>query len=396
MAVADALLTAPEGGPLPREEEVLLREAVAGIAAGFGHEYFARISAAHENATELWDALAAGGYTGANIPEQWGGGGLGMSGLAAVTEEVAAAGCPLIMLIISPAIAGSVLARHASEEQKERWLRPIGECTGKIAFAITEPDAGSNSHRISTTARPDGDGWRLTGAKTFISGIDETSAMLVVARTGFDEERGRARLSLFVVDCEAPGVERHEIPMTFEMPDKQFTVFFDDVFVDADRLIGHEGTGLRAVFDGLNPERMIIAATSAGIGRYAIRKAVEYACERRVWDVPIGAHQGLAHPLAEAKIQLDLARLAIQRAAALYDAGLDAGEASNMAKFAAAEASIRCVDVAIEVHGGSGFSREVGLGDMLGLARLFKTVPISREMILNHIAEHSLGLPKSY
>jgi alkylation response protein AidB-like acyl-CoA dehydrogenase len=321
---------------------------------------------------------------------------MGLQALAAVTEEVAAAGCPLIMLIISPAIVGSVLARHATPEQKERWLRPIGECTAKIAFAIIEPDAGSNSHRIATTARRHGDRYVLNGSKTFISGLDETGAILVVARTGADERSGRGRLSLFVVDADAPGIEKHEIPMTFEMPDKQFTLFFDDVEVITDRLIGEEGRGLRAVFDGLNPERVIIAATSAGIGRYAIAKAVQYARERKVWSVPIGAHQGISHPLAEAKIQLELARLAIQRAAALYDAGLDAGEAANMAKLAAADASIKCMDVAIEVHGGSGFSREVGLGDLLGMARLFKTVPISREMILNHIAEHSLGLPKSY
>ena len=391
-----AALDTTTGAVLAPEEEALLREAVAGIAGGFGHDYFARINAAHENATGLWDALAAGGYVGANIPEQYGGGGLGLSALAAVAEEVAAAGCPLIMLIISPAIVGSVLARHATPSQAERWLRPIGECTGKIAFAITEPDAGSNSHRISTVARKHGDGYRLTGSKTFISGIDEAQAMLVVARTGVDEATGRGRLSLFVVDTDAPGIEAHEIPMTFEAPDKQFTIFFDDVEVGPDRLIGDEGRGLRAVFDGLNPERVIIAATCTGMARYAIAKAVEYARDRKVWDVPIGQHQGISHPLAEAKIQLELARLAIRNAAALYDAGADAGEASNIAKFAAAEAGIRCLDQAIEVHGGSGFSREVGLGDLLGLARLFKTVPITREMILNYVAEHSLGLPKSY
>jgi alkylation response protein AidB-like acyl-CoA dehydrogenase len=388
MAAIDALCTS--------DEESQIREAVAGIAGEFGHDYFARINATHENATELWDALAAGGYVGANIPEQYGGGGLGLRALAAVAEEVAAAGCPLIMLIISPAIAGSVLARHGTSEQKDRWLRPIGECTAKVGFAVTEPDAGSNTHRLATTARREGDRFILSGSKTFISGLDETAAMLVVARTGTDEARGRGRLSLFIVDVDAPGVSKNEIPMTFEAPDKQFTVFFDDVEVAPERLIGEEGNGLRAVFDGLNPERVIIAATSAGIGRYAIRRAVEYARERRVWGVPIGAHQGLSHPLAEAHVQLELARLAIERASSLYDAGLDAGAASNIAKLAAADASIRCMDQAIEVHGGSGFAREVGLGDLLGLTRLFKTVPITREMILNHIAEHELGLPKSY
>jgi alkylation response protein AidB-like acyl-CoA dehydrogenase len=381
---------------LDADEETLLRQSVSGIAAGFGHEYFSRASAAGENATELWDALAQGGFVGANIPEEYGGGGLGLRALAAVSEEVAAAGCPLIMLIISPAIAGSVLTRHATPEQKERWLAPIGAGTGKIAFAITEPDAGSNSHRIATVARRDGDRYILSGSKTFISGVDEAQAILVVARTSTDEATGRARLSLFVVDADAPGIERHHIPMALETPDKQFTLFFDDVEVSADRLIGEEGRGLRAVFDGLNPERVIIASICTGIGRYAMDKAVKYANERSVWGVPIARHQGISHPLAEAKIQLEAARLMIQRAADLYDRGVDAGEASNMAKFLAADAGIRCVDQEIEVHGGSGFSTEVGLGDMLTLARLFKTVPITREMILNHVAEHSLGLPKSY
>jgi alkylation response protein AidB-like acyl-CoA dehydrogenase len=377
------------------DEEALLRESVAGIAGRFGHAYFARMSAAGENASELWDALAKGGFVGANIPEQYGGGGLGLSALAAVSEEAAAAGCPLIMLIISPAIAGSVLARHADEEQKHRWLAPIGTGTGKVAFAITEPGAGSNSHRIATTARKDGDRYVLNGSKTFISGLDEAERMLVVARTSTSDQ-GRARLSLFVVDRDAPGVEYHPIPMSLEMPDTQFSLFLDDVVIGEDRLIGVAGGGLRAVFDGLNPERVIIASICTGIGRYAIDKAVEYARERRVWGVPIGQHQGLAHPLAEAKIALEAARLMVRRAAALYDAGADAAEASNMAKFLAAEAGIRCADVAIEVHGGSGFSREIGLGDMHALARLFKTVPITREMILNYVAEHSLGLPKSY
>ena len=394
--MANATLLSTPQTALGADEETLLRESVAGIAACFGHEYFARLNESDENATELWDALAAGGYASANIPEEYGGGGLGLRALAAVTEEVAAAGCPLIMLIISPAIVGSVLARHADPEQKERWLRPIGEGTGKIAFAITEPGAGSNTHKTATVARRDGDRYILNGSKTFISGVDEAGAMLVVAKTGTDERSGRGRLSLFVVDAEAPGIERQRIPMTIEAPDKQFTIFFDDVEVEAGRLIGEEGRGLHAVFDGLNPERVVIAATSTGIGRYAVRKGVEYALERDVWGVPIGAHQGIAHPLAEAKIDLELARLAIERAATLYDAGADAGAASNMAKFAAADAAIDCLDKAIEIHGGSGFSREVGLGDMLGLARLFKTVPISREMVLNHVAEHTLGLPKSY
>jgi alkylation response protein AidB-like acyl-CoA dehydrogenase len=381
---------------LSQADEAQIRTVVADIAGGFGHEYFARASATGQKATELWHALAEGGFVGANVPEEYGGGGMGLTALSIIAEESAAAGCPLIMLIISPAIVGSILARHGSPAQKDRWLREIGAGSGKIAFAITEPDAGSNSHRIATAARRDGDRYLLSGSKVFISGIDEAEAVLVVARTGTDELTGRALLSLFLVDTDSAGLTWQRIPMTLQTPDAQFAVFFDDVEVGADRLVGQEGRGLRAAFDGLNPERVIIASICAGIGRYAMAKAVKYAGERSVWGTPIGRHQGIAHPLAEAKMHLEAARLMIRQAASLYDSGGDAGEAANMAKFLAAEAGISCVDQAIEVHGGSGFSADIGLGDMLTLARLFKTVPISREMILNFVAEHSLGLPKSY
>jgi alkylation response protein AidB-like acyl-CoA dehydrogenase len=298
-------------------------------------------------------------------------------------------------LMISPGIVGSLLTRHATHEQKQQWLQPMAAGTCKIAFAITEPDAGSNSHRIATTARRDGDKYYITGQKTFITAIDQAHAVLVVARTGTDDG-GRGRLSLLMVDRDAPGIEMHRIPITFEITDKSFNVFFDNVEVSPDRIVGGEGNGLLAAFDGMNPERVIIASICNGIARYAMDKAVAYACERQVWKVPIGAHQGVAHPLAEAKIALEAARLMTRRATAAYDAGADAGEASNMAKFLAAEAATRCVDQAIEVHGGSGFTREVALANMYEFVRLFKTVPITRAMILNYIAQHSLGLPKSY
>ncbi|MVU77592.1 acyl-CoA dehydrogenase [Nocardia sp. ET3-3] len=372
-----------------------LRASVHGIVAKFGNEYYTRCSETLQPPTELWDALAAGGFVGVNLPEEYGGGGMGLSAISIVAEEAAAAGCPQIMLMISPGIVGSLLARHASTAQKRRWLAPMAAGTGKIAFAITEPDAGSNSHHLTTTARRDGDTYYITGQKTFITGADQVDALLVVTRTGTNSAGG-AQLSLFIVDRDAPGIDMHRIPMSFEITEKSFTVYFDNVPVSADRLVGGEGNGLRVAFDGMNPERVIIAAICNGIARYAMDKAVAYARERKVWDVPIGAHQGIAHPLAEAKIALEAARLMTQRAAADYDAGTDPGETGNMAKFLAADAAIRCVDQAIEVHGGSGFTRAVALSNMYEFVRLFKTVPITREMILNRVAHHTLGLPKSY
>ena len=272
----------------------------------------------------------------------------------------------------------------------------IGTGTSKFAFAITEPDAGSNSHKISTVARRDNGKYILSGQKYYISGVEDAEAILVVARTSRNEPSGKGLLSLFLVDVDSPGLTRDHIPTAISAPEKQWTLFFDDVEVGADRLIGAENEGLKAVFDGLNPERIMGAVMCTGIARYAMDKATKYARERAVWGVPIGAHQGLAHPLAEAKIELELARLMSQKAAGLYDLGAPAGEPSNMAKYAAAEAGIRCLDQAIQVHGGNGVALEYGLTDYWWMVRLLRTAPVSREMVLNHIAEHSLGLPKSY
>ncbi|MBN9097878.1 MULTISPECIES: acyl-CoA dehydrogenase family protein [unclassified Pseudonocardia] len=377
-------------------EQSMIRETVAKIAGGFGHDYFVDITRRGEPALELWKALADAGFVAVNIPEEYGGGGQGITELAIVCEELAAAGCPMLVLIVSSGIAAPVIAQHGSAEQRQRWLPAMASGAKKMAFSITEPDAGLNTHKITTSAVRDGEDWRIRGTKYYASGIDEADQVLLVARTGVDEATSRSRLSLFVVDTDAPGLTRTVIPMELKVAEKQFFLHFDDVVVTPDRMIGAEGEGLRHVFTGLNPERITVAAVSAGIGRYALAKASRYANDRQVWDVPIGAHQGLAHPLAEAKIALELARLMTQKAGWLFDSGRDAGAASNMAKFAAADAGLRCLDAAIQIHGGNGMATEYGLADMWGMARLLRTAPVSREMILNYVSEHALGLPRSY
>jgi alkylation response protein AidB-like acyl-CoA dehydrogenase len=381
---------------VPTEEERQIRAAVRGICNDFPDDYSRTKHAAGEPPTELWDALAEKGYLGINLPEEWGGGGLGIAGLAAVGEEIYSAGKSLILIIVSPAIVGNILARHGSDAQNERWLRGIAAGTTKVAFAITEPDAGTNSHNLATSLDRRGDRFVLNGQKTYISGVEHAAAVLVVARSRLPD--GSLGLpSLAIVDVDAPGFTRDPIPMPYLGPDRQWTLFFDGVELEEERLIGGEGGGLGPVFDGLNPERIMGAAIGCGTGLRALAKASAYANERRVWSAPIGTHQGIAHPLAEAKVELELARLMTQKAAALYDAGAPgAGEASNMAKYAAAEAAIHCVDRAIQTHGGNGFALEYGLSDMWWGARLIRTAPVSREMILNYVAEHSLGLPKSY
>ena len=222
-----------------------------------------------------------------------------------------------------------------------------------------------------------------------------TCSRLAAARTGGAED-GRGRLSLFIVDGDAAGLEKTLIPMQIPGADRQYTLFFDEVRLSADRLLGNEGQGLSQIFVGLNPERILGAALGNGAALYAIDAAAGYAKERVVWGKPIATHQGIAHPMAQAKIEVELARLMTMKAAWLFDQGKDAGEAANMAKYAAAEAALSAVDNAIQVHGGNGMSEEYGIAALWGLARTMRIAPVSREMILNFVAQHSLGLPKSY
>ena len=379
------------------EERQALRKAVFDFGSKYGAEYFTAKARAGEKTTELWSEAGKLGYLGVAVPEEFGGGGGGIGDLAAVCEELAAAGSPLLMMVVSPAICATIIARFGTVEQKQRWLPGFADGTTKMAFAITEPDAGSNSHKLSTAIRREGDEWVLNGRKTYISGVDEADAVLVVARH-VDATGQRLLPSLMIVPTAAAGFEWQPIEMDIVSPEKQFTLFFDDVRLPADSLVGAPDAGIGQLFAGLNPERIMAASFSTGLARNAMVRATEYVKTRKVWGVPIGAHQGLAHPLAQCAVQIELARLMTQKAAALYDAGDDkgAGEAANMAKYSAAEAATATVDQAIQSHGGNGLATEYGLGALLGASRLGRIAPVSREMILNYVSQHTLGLPKSY
>ena len=379
------------------EERQELRRQVAKLASTYGREYFTEKARSGEKTTDLWLAIGKAGYLGINIPEEYGGGGGGIGDVAAVCEELAAQGCPLLMMVVSPAICGTVISRFGTEEQKRRWLPGICDGTSTMAFAITEPDAGTNSHNITTTARRDGDEWLLKGQKIFISGVDEADNVLVVSRTE-DAKTGKLKPCLFVVPTDAKGFSYTPIAMEIVSPEQQFQVFIDDVRLPADALVGDEDAGLIQLFAGLNPERIMAASFSTGLARHALDRAVEYVKGREVFGAPIGSHQGLAHPLAQTKIEIELARLMTQKAAALYEAGDDmgAGEAANMAKYAAAEVACTAADVAVQAHGGNGITQEYGVAGLLVAARAGRIAPVSREMILNFVGMHSLGLPKSY
>ncbi|MCE0764709.1 acyl-CoA/acyl-ACP dehydrogenase [Pseudonocardia kujensis] len=368
-----------------------LRAAVGAVAAPYGGAYYVEHARTGTECTELWHALGDAGFAGVNVPEEYGGGGGGLVELALVCEEIAARGAPILLLLVTHAISAEVIAEYGSEEQRKEWLPGLASGRQKVVFAITEPEAGSNTHKLSTRARRVGDEWVVTGEKYYISGVDEAEALLLVARTG-DE----GRLSLFLVPTDAPGLQKTVLPVDVMLPEKQFTLHFDEVRLPASALVGEEGQGFRQVFHGLNPERITGAALCVGIARYALDRAARYAQDRQVWDRPIGAHQGVSHPLAKAKIETELAALMTRKAAWLHANGLPAGEASNMAKYAAAEAALAALDAAMQTHGGNGVAQEFGLLPYWGLARLLRIAPVNREMILNFVAQHSLGLPRSY
>jgi alkylation response protein AidB-like acyl-CoA dehydrogenase len=382
---------------IENEERQALRKAVAALVSNYGPDYYLEKARAHQHTDELWNEAGKLGFLGVNLPEQYGGGGAGMYELSLVMEEMSAAGCGLLMMVVSPAINGTIISKFGTDEQRQRWLPGIADGSITMAFAITEPDAGSNSHRITTTARRDGSDWILSGQKVFISGVDQAQAVLVVGRTE-EAKTGKLKPALFVVPTDAPGFTYTPIEMELISPERQFQVFIDDVRLPSDALVGSEDAAIAQLFAGLNPERIMGAASAVGMGRFALNKATDYVKTRKVWGTPIGAHQGLSHPLAQNYVEIELAKLMMQKAATLYDSGDDMGaaEAANMAKYAAGEASARAVDQAVQSLGGNGLTKEYGIAAALTASRLSRIAPVSREMVLNFIAQTSLGLPRSY
>jgi alkylation response protein AidB-like acyl-CoA dehydrogenase len=378
-------------------EQSDLRDAVSALGRRYGHDYFIAKAKAGEHTTELWAEAGKLGYLGVSIPTDYGGGGGGITDLTIVCEELSATGSPLLLLVVSPAIVATILAKHGTEAQRTEFLPRLADGSLLIAFAITEPEAGSNFHRLGTVAQRDGDEWVLNGRKCFISGVDHADYVMVVARTA-DAATGKLVPALFLVPTDAAGLTKSKLDMEIVSPEKQWLLYLDDVRLPADALVGDGDAGLPALFAGLNPERITVAAMSAGTGRYALERASRYTATRQVWGRPIGTHQGVAHPLAHAAIQVELARLMVYKAATLYDQGrdLEAGVAANMAKYATADAAALAVDTAIQAHGGNGMTTEYGVATLLGAVRAGRIAPVSREMILNFVSQHVLGQEKSY
>jgi alkylation response protein AidB-like acyl-CoA dehydrogenase len=354
---------------------------------------------------ELWEAIADAGFLGCLIPEEYGGTDMGLLPLTIGVEEMSVHGYGNGMLILT-AMDSSCILRNGTEEMKQRFLPKIASGEMKMCFALTEPNAGSNTFRLETVARKDGDSYKINGQKTFITGVDVADYMLLVTRSmtiAECEEAGLPKaygLSLFLVDTKSPGITKKAIPTRGIEGMIQWDIFFDDLVVPAENLVGEEHAGVMALFNSLNPERILAAAMGCGIAEHLINKSIAYATERKVFKGrPIGSYQSIQHPLAELKIELEATRLLTYKSAWAYDADEPPGQIgmwANMAKFKAAELAIGAADRAIQTHGGYGFSEEYEVIHYWEGTRLLRTAPVSKEMILNYVAEHSLGMPRSY
>lgn len=389
------------------DEQQLVRTSVRTMLQKYvpRRDEFRRMNAERKFPQELWDDFANIGLLGCLVPEEYGGTNAGLLPLTIAFEELTAQGFfPGLMLVTS--MDAACIVRNGTEELKRRFLPEIVAGRTKLCFAVTEPNAGTNTFRVETHAKRDGDSYRINGQKTFITGVEQADYMLLVARTTTVQElqaEGKSKsqgISLFLVDTKSPGLQKTLLPTPSNDGAGQWQLFFDDVIVPAGNIVGTEGNGALAMFNSLNPERILAAAICSGMAQQCLEKSVAYAKERVVFkDTPIGAYQSIAHPLAEVKIWHEAVKLMMYRAAWSFDQGLDpleVGTQANMAKFLGADLALKAVDAALETHGGNGFSEDFGLIHLWFGARLFKTAPVSREMILNYVSEWSLGLPRSY
>lgn len=375
-----------------------IQEAARGVTKQYPRSYILQCIKEDRFPDELWQALGKFGLLGLSIPEEYGGSGGGVLEITALNEALALAGVPTLFLVVT-GLGRVPIVRNGTKEQIARYVTPT--CTGekKLCFAITEPNAGTNSFAMTTLATRNADGgWTLNGQKVFISGARDADTMLVVARTTkAGEVKHRTEgMSLFVLDVKAPGVKLQQLNIQVETAERQYMVFFDNVQLPADAVIGEPGKGAKLMFEGLNSERLLAAGAALGLGDYALSKAVAYANDRKPFGRPIGSYQALQHRLALAKAEIEAARLMTYDAADRFDNGEDAGAHANMAKLLASRAAVAAIDATLQTHGGYGFDRDYDVVTLWPMIRLLEIAPINNEMLMNYIGEHVLGLPKSY
>jgi len=381
-------------------EHSAIREAIRAICARFPDEYWAEADATHAFPWAFYDAMAAGGWIGIAIPAEFGGGGAGITEASIILEEVAASGaCMNGASAIHLSIFGmQPVVKHGGAELKRRYLPRVASGELHVAFGVTEPDAGLDTTAISTRAVRDGDGYRITGRKVWTSKALESDHVLLLTRTTPAEECARRAdgLTLFVASLKDPAVAIRPIPKVGRNAVASCEVTYDGLYVNTADRVGDEGKGFGYLLDGLNAERVLIAAEALGVGKAALRRAADYAKSRIVFGRPIGANQGISFPLADAHARLSAAELAIRQAAWRIDNNLPCGEHANLAKFLAADAGYAAADAAVQTHGGFGYATEYHVERYWREARLMRIAPIPQEMVLNYLAEHALGLPRSY
>ncbi|WP_329045032.1 acyl-CoA/acyl-ACP dehydrogenase [Amycolatopsis sp. NBC_01488] len=382
------------------EDQATIRAAVADLAGKFDDDYWLAKDEAHEFPAEFYDAFAQGGWLGITTPEEYGGHGFGITEAALLLEEVSASGggmnaassMHLSIFGMHPVI------KHGSEELKRRTLPRIVTGDLHVCFGVTEPGAGLDTTRITTFARRDGDHYVVNGRKVWISKAMESEKVLLLTRTTKleDVEKKTDGLTLFLTDLDRAHVDIRPIRKMGRNAVTSNELFIDDLRVPVEDRVGEEGEGFKYLLDGLNPERMLVAAEALGLGRVALKRAVRYGNEREVFGRPIGMNQGLQFPLADSLARLDAAELALRKATWLYDNGKPCGREANTAKYLCADAGFQAADRALQTHGGMGYSEEYHVARYFREARLLKIAPLSQEMVLNYLGSHVLGLPRSY
>ena len=382
------------------EEQRLIRESVRKLCSAFSDDYWEERDREGKFPDTFFDEIAAAGWIGIAMPAKYGGAGKGIQEAAIILEEVAASGAAMNGATpIHLSIFGMhPVVKHGSEFMREKYLPPVARGELQVAFGVTEPNAGSDTTSIETFARLNGDHYLVKGRKVWTTKAIESERVLLLVRTKARDKvkRKTEGMTLLLAELQKPEVSISAIPKLGRNAVQTCEVVYDDLVVPVSDRVGEEGEGFRYLLDGLNAERILIAAESLGIGRAALRRAVQYANDRVVFDRPIGKNQGIAFPLAKARTNLDAAELMIRKAAWKLDNNEPCGTEANMAKWLAAEAGFYAADCAIQTHGGFGYAREYHVERYWREARLMKLAPISQEMILNFIAEHELGLPRSY
>ena len=382
------------------EEQLAIRAAIEKICAKFDAAYWLKRDTEGGFPDDFHQAVARDGWLGIAMPEKYGGAGLGITEAAIMLQAIAESGAGMSgASAVHMNIWGvNPVVVFGTDEQRSRWLPPLIEGRDKACFCVTEPDTGLDTTKLKTRAVKEGDGYRLSGRKIWISTAQVTNKMLILARTTPVEEvkKPTLGLSLFYTDMDRSHVEAREIPKMGRKAVDSNQVFIDGLKVPAADLIGEEGKGFEYILHGLNPERILIASEAVGLGRAALRRAADYAKERVVFNRPIGKNQAIQHPLAQRWIELEAADLLVYKAAYLYDAGKPCGAEANAAKYLAGEAGFRACETAVMSHGGMGYAREYHVERYLRESLIPRIVPVSPQLILCYIAERVLGLPKSY